>query len=145
MGAVGSGAHRASALDELKSHISTGNARPLLTEIHAALETLLDTGQPTTIDLGAIPFAAGDERLLDEVLGLGEVRATIEALGQSVVQETSIPGIWRIDHFDPRGETLSRFVEITFVPEILKTQHADATAGLARLRAQLDALDGQTH
>lgn len=142
MGTVTGGAPRASAVEELRSHISTGNARPILAEIASALGKLLATGEVTTIDLGAIPFAPGDERLLDEVLGVGEVRATIEALGQSIVHETRFPGVWRIDHLDPKGETLSRFVEVTFIPEILKSQHADATAGLARLTARLEELGG---
>ena len=49
-----------SALDELKSYISTGNARPVLGQVLAAHEALLATGETTTIDLGAIPFAPGD-------------------------------------------------------------------------------------
>jgi len=137
--------HGREALDALKSHISTGNARPVLHEIHAALETLLATGTPATIDLGAIPFAPGDERLLDEVLGKGELSTTLTVLGTSHVEETGIPGVWRIDHFDQNGETLSRFVEVTFLPEILKTQRADAEAGLARLAARLEEHDGRTH
>jgi len=133
------------ALDELRSHLGTGNAHPVLREVETALRALLDTGRQTTIDLGAIPFGPGDERLLDEVLGPGEVRATIDALGHSQVTETGIPGVWRIDHFDQQGETLSRFIEVTFFPEILKTQLEDAETGLARLTARLHERDGQTH
>lgn len=134
-----------SALDELRSHLGTGNARPVLREIETALHGLLENGRETTIDLGAIPFGPGDERMLDEVLGPGEVRATIDALGKSHVTETGIPGVWRIDHFDLNGETLSRFIEVTFFPDILKTQTADAETGLARLTARLQERDGQTH
>lgn len=133
------------ALAELKSHVSTGNARPVLNEILAALEKLLADGTTTTIDLGALPFAAGDERMLDAVLGKGEVAATLELSGRSQVEETGIPGVWRIDHYDPNGETLSRFVEVTFLPEILKSQREDAETGLTRLAARLEELDGQTH
>ncbi len=129
------------ALDELRSHLGTGNARPVLREIETALAELLTSGAETTIDLGAIPFGPGDERMLDEVLGAGEVHATISALGDSHVAETGIPGVWRIDHFDARGETLSRFVEVTFFPSILKTQAADAEVGLARLTARLTESD----
>lgn len=139
-----SGAQGAAAVSEIRSHISTGNARPVLSEIHAALELLLTTGETTTIDLGAIPFGPGDERVLDEALGVGEIRATLDALGQSVVHETAFPGVWRVDHLDPRGETLSRFVEVTFIPDILKSQHADAEEGLARLAGRLEELDGRT-
>lgn len=133
------------ALKDLRSHIPTGNAGPVLREIQAALEALLETGQETTIDLGALPFSAGDERQLEEVLGSGEVKATLDIFGTSHVQETGIPGVWRIDHFDQRGETLSRFVEVTLMPEILKTQRADAEDGLARLAVRLEERDSQKH
>jgi hydrogenase-1 operon protein HyaF len=122
--------------------VPTGNAGPVLQEIATALARLLETGQTTMIDLGALPFSAGDEKALEAALGSGEVRATIEALGTSHVSETGTPGVWRIDHFDHQGETLSRFVEITFVPDILKTQAPDAEQGLSRLQAELAARDG---
>jgi len=125
------------SLRTLREHVPTGNAGPVLREIAAALARLVETGDPTTIDLGALPFSAGDEKALDAALGAGEVRATVEALGTSDVTETGIPGVWRIDHFDQAGETLSRFVEITYVPEILMTQRGDAADGLARLEADL--------
>jgi HupH hydrogenase expression protein, C-terminal conserved region len=143
MAAERDGARVGSVMAELRSRIATGNARPVLTEIATALEALIATGAETVIDLGAIPFAPGDERILDEVLGTGEVRATLDALGESHVQETAISGVWRIDHFDQRGEALSRFVEITFVPEILKTQRADAESGLTLLAARLEAIDSR--
>ena len=130
------------SIEELRAHIPTGNAGPILREIATALARLLDTGEPTTIDLGALPFSAGDEKALDAALGSGEVHATVKALGESHVTETGIAGVWRVDHFDQQGETLSRFVEVTFVPEILKTQHADAKDGLTRLEADLTAREG---
>ncbi|MCB1337129.1 MAG: hypothetical protein KDK10_06650 [Maritimibacter sp.] len=125
------------SLGALKAHIATGNAEPILREIATALAKLLDTGDPTIIDLGALPFSAGDEKRLDAVLGTGELHATLDVLGQSHVTETGIAGVWRIDHFDQQGETLSRFVEVTFCPDILKTQRADAETGLARLEGEL--------
>ena len=130
------------SIEELRAHIPTGNAGPILREITTALTRLIDTGEPTTIDLGALPFSAGDEKALDAALGTGEVHATVKALGDSHVAETGIAGVWRVDHFDEKGETLSRFVEITFVPDILKSQPADAQDGLARLEADLAARDG---
>lgn len=126
-----------SARDELLTHISTGNARPVLHEIRTALEKLIATGEPSVIDLGAIPFAAGDERLMDEILGRGEVRATLSLMGESHVEETGIAGVWRVDHFDGEGETQSRFVEVTWCPDILKTQKEDAASGLAALTERL--------
>ena len=42
---------------------------------------LADTGEPTRIDLAALPFGPGDEKRLLGWLGRGEVSATIDALG----------------------------------------------------------------
>ena len=128
--------------EELRAHIPTGNAGPILREIATALARLLETGEPTIIDLGAIPFSAGDEKALEAALGTGEVHATIKALGESHVTESGVAGVWRVDHFDATGETLSRFVEVTFVPDILRSQPADAEDGLARLEAELTTRDG---
>ena len=130
------------SIEELRAHIPTGNAGPILREIATALARLLDTGEPTTIDLGALPFSAGDEKALDAALGAGEVHATVKALGESHISETGVSGVWRVDHFDQQGETLSRFVEITFVPDILKSQPDDAVDGLDRLEAGLTDRDG---
>ena len=129
------------ALDDVLSFVSTGNAIPLLHEIKYALSALLSSGTESIIDLGAIPFAPGDERVLDEALGLGEVDATLTVMGESQIRETGIPGVWRIEHFNSAGERQSRFIEITFMPDILKTQREDAARGLEVLMDRLGALD----
>ena len=119
--------------------VTTGNATPLLHEIRHALASLLETGATATIDLGAIPFAPGDERILDDVLGEGEVHAVLNVMGESHVRETAVPGVWRVDHLDGNGELQSRFIEITFIPELLLTQREDAEQGLDELTVRLDA------
>ena len=126
------------AIDDVMSFVATGNASPVLHEIKHALAELLDSGTESIIDLGAIPFAPGDDRILNGVLGDGEVHAVLSIMGESHVRETSIPGVWRIDHFDDNGEQQSRFIEITFMPDILKTQRDDAERGLATLSERLD-------
>ena len=75
--------------------------------------------------------------------GIGQNKQPLPSMvkdNQGIGQEKN--SVWRIDHFDQQGETLSRFVEITFVPEILKTQAPDAEQGLSRLQAELAARDG---
>lgn len=131
------------ARDEVLSFVATGNADPILREILHALAGLLETGAEATIDLGAIPFAAGDERVFDAVLGKGEVHAVIDVMGKSHVTETGIPGVWRVDHFDEKGETTARFIEVTFMPQILKTQREDAALGYETLKARLGEREGE--
>lgn len=130
-------------MDEILSFVETGNAPPLLHEILHALTALIETGQETTIDLGALPFAPGDERIFEDVLGTGEVSCVLTVLGESHIQETAIPGVWRVDHFDENGEYQSRFVEITFIPQILKTQQEDAQRGVKLLSERIADLNKQ--
>lgn len=127
--------------EDLSSFVATGNALPLLHEIKHALDRLLAGGEATIIDLGALPFAPGDERIVNDVLGDGEVSAAVSVLGESLVRETGIAGVWRVDHFDEKGEYQSRFIEITFLPEILKSQREDTVSGVETLSERLNALD----
>ena len=54
MDAEGRSSGQVSSIQELRAHVPTGNAAPLLQEIATALARLLETGQPTTIDLGVV-------------------------------------------------------------------------------------------
>ena len=128
-------------MDEILSYVETGNAPPLLNEILHALTALTEKGQEATIDLGAMPFAPGDERIFEEILGQGEVNAVLTVLGESRIQETAIPGVWRVDHFDENGEYQARFIEITFMPQILKTQPEDAERGVRELSERIAELN----
>jgi len=130
-----------SAMEDVMSFVATGNASPLLHEIKHALAQLIEDGSENIIDLGAIPFAPGDDRILEDILGTGEVHAVLSLQGESHVRETAIPGVWRVDHLDEKGEQQSRFIEITFMPDILKTQREDAERGLETLAERLATLD----
>lgn len=115
----------------------TLNALPLLHEVRHALDRLLASGEPTTIDLGAIPLAPGELEKIDAALGTGEVKAMLEALGPSQVYETSFSGVWRITHFNAANEIVGRFIEVTRMPEILPAQEPDMRASLELLTRQL--------
>jgi len=136
-----SGASSDGAMDGVMSFVATGNASPLLHEIKHALTQLINDGSENIIDLGAIPFAPGDDRILNDILGTGEVHAVLSLQGESHVRETGVPGVWRVDHLDENGEQQSRFIEITFMPNILKTQREDAERGLETLAERLGTLD----
>lgn len=131
-------------LRKVVTNLPTGNAPPILSEILEALGKLVRTGTPTVIDLGAIPFSGGDEKVLHDVLGEGEVTAVLQAMGESHVQETGIAGVWRVDNYDLHGETQSRFIEITYVPDILRTQPEDAVRGRDLLAERLAERTGET-
>lgn len=120
---------------------SAGNATPILHEIRHALVALLESGQETTIDLRSLPMGPADETQLRDALGQGEVEAQLDVLGKSVVRETRLPGVWFVDHYNADGHPVSRFIEITLIPAILKAQPEDIREGIARLTEQLVAVD----
>jgi hydrogenase-1 operon protein HyaF len=114
-----------------------GNAIPILHEVRHALTRLIELGESTQIDLNAIPFGPGDEERLLTLLGSGEVEASIQALGPTRVWETAIPGVWLVDYSNEEGERLALYLEVTTVPEILRTQREDLATAVAALDTRL--------
>ena len=114
-----------------------GSVRPILHEIETLLATLVETGQGGSIDLRGLPMSPTDDAALAAALGAGEVNASVRALGETQVQETAIHGVWRTTHRDDSGHVVADLIEVSHVPEILKTHDADARAALSALRARL--------
>ena len=115
-----------------------GNVRPILNEVVHAIDRLLRTDEPTTIDLATLPFGPGELEYLEATLGTGELSATLDALGTSRIRETAYPGVWWLEHRNAHDEVVGRYLEITRTPEILKSQDADIAAGRARLEDQFE-------
>ena len=128
-----------SSLDAIPvtAELATGNVEPLLHEIRHALKRLADGEDGTVIDLQRLPLAPGEDERIEEVLGQGEVRAEINALGPTLVQETSYPGVWLVTHRNTEQVVVARFVEVTHIPELLKSQQADIENGASRLENEL--------
>jgi len=119
----------------------TWNARPILFEVRHALEELIDSGETSIIDLRSIPLAPGEEESIIETLGHGEVHARLEALGPSEIIETRYAGVWLVTHYNDEEEIVSRFIEITPLPEILKSQDEDMSNALIGLTHELGTQD----
>ena len=119
----------------------TLNVVPLLHEVRHALERLLESGEPTTIDLGAIPLAPGEFEKIDAALGTGEVKVVLDAMGPSQIYETQFSGVWRITHFNAANEIVGRYVAVTRIPEILLAQETDVRTGLDLLSRKLGGQD----
>lgn len=115
-----------------------GNVRPILNEVVHAIDRLLRTDEPTTIDLATLPFGPGELEHLEATLGTGELSATLDALGTSCIRETAYPGVWWLEHRNAFDEVVGRYLEITRTPEILSSQDADILAGRARLRDHVE-------
>jgi hydrogenase-1 operon protein HyaF len=114
-----------------------GNALPLLNEIRHALARFAEQGEPTRIDLAAMPFGPGDEERLMALLGRGEVEASVDALGPTRIWETRFAGVWVLDYANVDGERIALQIEIDDIPQMLRTQGADIVDSLAALDAAL--------
>jgi len=115
----------------------SGNADPILHEIRSLLKDLVTSGKSASIDLRSLPLLPGDYEKLKEVLGQGEVSATIDAMGPTQVRETAIHGVWWVTHYNSDATIIAEFIEVTTMPEILRTHPADARAGLDLLQSRL--------
>jgi hydrogenase-1 operon protein HyaF len=115
-----------------------GNVRPILNEVLHAIDKLLESDEPTTIDLAGLPFGPGELEHLEATLGTGELAAKLDALGTSRIRETAYPGVWWLEHRNAFDEVVGRYLEITRTPEILSSQDADIVAGRARLEDQFE-------
>ena len=113
------------------------NAVPVLNEIRHALTKLATTGETTTIDLSSIPFGAEDRQQLLDVLGRGEVDATIDAMGPTLVRETAFPGVWLVEYFDADEREIGTHIQITRLPALLATPEDDVAESAASLAARL--------
>lgn len=116
---------------------TNGNAAPVLHEIQSLLKDLVESGKTAAIDLRSLPLLPGDYEKLKEVLGQGEVSATVDAMGPTQVRETAIHGVWWVTHSNSDATVIAEFIEVTTMPEILRTHPADARAGLDMLHARL--------
>jgi hydrogenase-1 operon protein HyaF len=115
----------------------SGNADPVLHEIQSLLCNLVTSGKSASIDLRSLPLLPGDYERLKEVLGQGEVSATIDAMGPTQVRETAVHGVWWVTHYNSDETIIAEFIEVTTMPEMLRTHPADARAGLDLLQSRL--------
>ena len=96
--------------------------------------------RPSSIS-AAFRSGRAKSRIWSFKLGTGEISAELDALGASRIRETIYPGVWWLEHYNTAGELAGRYIEITTVPEILKSQEADVAAGRARLHERVSNSD----
>jgi hydrogenase-1 operon protein HyaF len=130
------------SLDAIPIHVMTqptgepglsGNAPPLLREVAEQVKHLLESGEPSAIDLSALPLTPADLDWLQEKLGAGEIAVTLQANGESTLNETACPGVWWVTHHNEQGAVTSQFIEVAFVPELVKAHPQDVAIGLETL------------
>ena len=120
-------------------HELTCNVKPILHEVRHALDKLLADGDTSIIDLRSIPLAPGEEDVIINTLGRGEVVAHLDVLGPSEIYETRFAGVWLVTHFNENESIVSRFIEITEIPDVLRSQRQDIGQALSSLETELKA------
>lgn len=121
-----------------------GGVAAILTEMIGLLDGLANGARPAAIDLRSLPMSAEDRTELQQILGEGEVQATVNAGGLSSIRETRISGVWWVEHRDDRGELIAELIEVTRVPEILASALDEIAAGARELRSRIAVLPAQT-
>jgi len=114
----------------------------IVNEVESMLAKLADSGICGSIDLRSLPMGPGDRDVLRRIFAEGEVSAVIRALGQTHVYESVVRGVWWVAHRNEDGKVAAEFIEITHLPDILRTPPDDVADGLEMLHAQLEALGG---
>jgi len=109
-------------------------ARALLSQIAEAVDVYIHHYIPEIIDIGALGLSAPERAILDQALGKGEISVEITVAGGSQIEETQFAGVWRVRHYGEGGALQTEWIEITDVPEIIKSDVADMAAGLKSLR-----------
>ncbi|MFH1817943.1 MAG: hydrogenase expression/formation protein [Pseudomonadota bacterium] len=118
----------------------TGNAPPLLRELLEMVRRLLETGEPSAIDLSALPLTPADLDWLRDKLGTGEIGVTLQANGESTLNETACPGVWWVTHHNEQGAVTSQFIEVAFVPDLVKAHPQDVEIGSGYLEVLVSDL-----
>ncbi|MEF8792440.1 hydrogenase expression/formation C-terminal domain-containing protein [Thiohalorhabdus sp.] len=110
----------------------------LLQEIAVRLDRLVSGGEPEAIDLRALPIMTEEDlQQLRDLLGTGEVTATVQAMGATELEETAFPGVWWATYFGADGDMVAERIEMAWVPDILVAQAADVRTGLQQLVERL--------
>jgi len=84
-----------------------------------------------------LPLTPADLDWLQEKLGTGEVSVILQANGESTLNETACPGIWWVTHHNEQGAVTSQFIEVAFVPELVKAHPQDVETGYEYLELMI--------
>jgi hydrogenase-1 operon protein HyaF len=116
-----------------------GGVAAILSQLVSLLEALARGDGSALIDLRSLPMSAQDRIELQQVLGRGEVTATVAADGLSQIRETSFSGLWWVEHFDRHQALIAELIEVTLVPQLLASAADEIATSAQELRARLTA------
>ncbi len=117
---------------------TTGMLKAVLSELIEQLQALHESGQQHVIDLNSLPMSDSDKRELENRLAKGEVSIVLSTLGNSQIFETAFSGIWWVKHYDPDEKLIAEFIEVTYIPEIIKSHPDDIKQAVFALKKIID-------
>ncbi len=106
----------------------------LLHELADHLQALLEHDQAHSIDLHGLPIDDAGKHRLRDALGQGEVSVTLQTMGESRIYETAYSGVWWVSHYDAEERLISEFLEVAWIPEIIKSQLMDVTQSAKQIK-----------
>lgn len=113
-------------------------AHAVLFEIQGLIQKLLDEGRSGAIDFQSLPpMGPAAYDFLKRWLSVGEVTATVAGLGRTEIRETHYPGVWWLTHRNDSDEIVQESVEVTEIPEILRSHREDIRSGLRTMSEHL--------
>ncbi len=115
----------------------SSQVKALLQELQSMLYNLVHTGESASVDIRSLPITPGDYDYLKSLLGEGEVSAAINALGTTKIVETEIPGVWWVTYYNAETAILTEIIEVTELPDILKTQHQDLQQAITLFQSKI--------
>ncbi len=123
-------------------HSSGSMASALFNELAQHLQQLVEQGTEHTVDLFSLPISDEDKQELEQMLGKGEVEVTLNTVGQSLIFETSYSGIWWVRHYAADELLISEFIEVSWIPEIIKSHPSDAALSADRMKKIINQDEG---
>lgn len=110
-------------------------ALAILADIQLMLAQINESGQGSIMTLTTLPEE--DLKLLNQILGEGEVSILIDGENPIRIQETVMAGIWRLRTFDKAGKVLSEAIEVAEIPECVRDNAFATKVNLPERIAQL--------
>ncbi len=106
------------ALDPSKVAAAGETVCALLDRVRSALDQFRDGAERPRFAIDGMHD--DDRRLLGEILGEGEVLMSLGSDPRFEVNESVLPGLWRIRVMEPAGAVLQEWLEIGDVPEVVR-------------------------
>jgi len=97
----------------------------------------LQSREPASIELTAMPLTRRDRDAIETRLGRGEVATTIDASGRTEVWETAYAGVWFVRCLGLDDRIATETIEICAAPEIPFNHPDDRRAAATRLAEEL--------